>query len=83
MVIVDSLVRLIPGVLEKKEAVELESFSKDSKLLEHPQYTRPSGFKGWRVPKVLLSGDHAKIEKWKVEQSLTNTRKKRPDLDQR
>lgn len=78
MVVVDSIVRLIPGVLEKPEATLLESFTDN--LLEHPQYTRPEDFRGWKVPEILLSGDHKKIEKWRKEQALERTRKERPDL---
>lgn len=75
MVIVDSVSRLLPGVLEKEGAADIESFSPqlakmhgektDIDYLEFPQYTKPSDFKGWKVPDVLLSGDHAKIEEWK------------------
>lgn len=78
MTIVDAIVRLIPGVLDK-EAKENESFSKKS-LLDYPQYTRPSDFKGWEVPEVLLSGNHAEIEKWRKEKSIEKTKKARPDL---
>ena len=86
MAIVDSVVRLIPGVLEKSEAVKLESFSNytlDAKrypLLEYPQYTRPENFKGKKVPKILLSGNHAQIEKWRSEEALKITKKNKPDL---
>lgn len=79
MIIADSVVRLIPGVLEKKEATENESFS-DSTLLEHPQYTRPEKFEGLKVPQVLLSGNHKKIEEWRKDQSGKKTKKVRPDL---
>lgn len=79
MVIADAVVRLIPGVLEKEEATQLESFT-DPNLLEFPQYTRPEEFKGWKVPEVLLSGNHKEIEKWRKEESLNKTRKVRPDL---
>jgi len=79
MVVTDAVVRLIPGVLEKEVAVELESFS-DPNILEFPQYTRPDDYKGWRVPGVLLSGNHKEIEKWRKEQSLKKTKKVRPDL---
>ena len=79
MVVTDAVVRLIPGVLEKEVAVELESFS-DPNILEFPQYTRPDDYKGWRVPEVLLSGNHKEIEKWRKEQSLKKTKKVRPDL---
>lgn len=78
MTIVDAIVRLIPGVLDK-EATENESFSKKD-LLDYPQYTRPSDFKGWEVPEVLLSGNHAEIEKWRKEKSVEKTKKARPDL---
>lgn len=78
MVMVDAIVRLIPGVLEKPEATQLESFQEN--LLEAPQYTRPEEFKGWKVPEVLLSGNHKEIEKWKKEKALEKTKKQRPDL---
>ncbi len=65
MVLVDSIVRLIPGVLEK-EATEIESHSAPG-VLEYPQYTRPEDYKGWKVPEVLLSGNHAEIEKWRKD----------------
>lgn len=80
LVIVDSIVRLIPGVIEKPEAVKNESFSNFKFLLEYPQYTRPENFQGLKVPKILLSGDHKKIEKWRAEQALKITKKLRPDL---
>jgi tRNA (guanine37-N1)-methyltransferase len=67
LVIMESIVRLLPGVLEKEDAAVKESFT-DNRL-EHPQYTRPENFKGWEVPEVLLSGNHKKIEKWKSEHS--------------
>ena len=78
MVITDSIVRLIPGVL-KEEATLNESFSNYT-LLEHPQYTRPEEFEGKKVPEVLLSGNHAKITQWRKEQALKKTKKVRPDL---
>ena len=85
MVIVDSVTRLIPGVLKKPEATQNESFSMNHEpstmnLLEGPQYTRPENFEGKRVPEVLLSGNHEKIEKWRKEKSLEKTRQTRPDL---
>lgn len=80
MVVIDSVVRLIPGVLEKPEATESESFSKLENSLEYPQYTRPEEYKGWKVPKVLLSGNHKEIEKWKRKASIEITNKLRPDL---
>lgn len=78
MVIVDSLTRLIPGVLDKPEAIINESFTEN--LLEGPQYTRPEEFERQKVPKVLLSGNHAEIAEWRHEKSLEKTKKLRPDL---
>jgi len=79
--IVDSVVRLIPGVLKKDQATKNESFNISGKnILEHPQYTRPEKFMGKKVPEILLKGDHKKIETWKMEKSYEETRKKRPDL---
>jgi len=86
MVLVDSIVRLIPGVLEKPAATQNESFSPNhqspitNRLLEYPQYTRPENFRGLKVPEVLLSGNHAEIEKWRKQEALDITRKNRPDL---
>lgn len=67
LVVMESIIRLIPGVLEKEEAHEIESFSKNT--LEYPQYTKPRNFKGLDVPEVLLSGDHKKIEEWRRSNS--------------
>ena len=78
MVIVDSITRLIPGVLKKPEATTNESFTEN--LLEGPQYTRPEEFEGEKVPEILLSGDHKKIEQWRQQKSLEKTKKIRPDL---
>lgn len=78
MVMIDAISRLIPGVLNNKDSAEYESFA--GNLLEHPQYTRPEVYNGRKVPEVLLSGHHAKIEEWKKEQSLLRTQKYRPDL---
>lgn len=69
MVLVDSVVRLLPGVLGGEQSAEIESFQKDDENIEFPQYTRPVEFKGLKVPDVLLSGHHAEIEKWRVSQS--------------
>lgn len=82
MVITDAIVRLIPKVLGKPDATALESFSslKIENLLEYPQYTRPENYKGWKVPKVLLSGNHKEIDKWRKNQSIIKTKKVRPDL---
>lgn len=79
MVIADSITRLIPGVLEKEEALQKESFEQEG-LLEYPQYTRPQVFEGLKVPKILLSGDHQKIEQWQRSEALKKTKKVRPEL---
>mgnify|MGYP001291932838 CR=1 FL=1 len=78
MVIIDSVVRLIPGILGNQESYQYDSFSDG--LLEYPQYTRPANFRGFKVPDVLLSGDHQKIERWRRQESLRRTFKRRPDL---
>ena len=80
MVIVDSVVRLLPGVLKKEEAKTQESFSQKVPALEYPQYTRPETYKGMKVPSPLLSGNHKKIAAWKEQQSQARTRLRRPDL---
>ncbi len=80
--IIDSLIRLVPGVLKKTDATHLESFSKidDERILEYPQYTRPEIYKGMAVPKVLLSGDPKKILAFQKEQAQKETKRRRPDL---
>jgi len=78
MVIVDALVRLVPGVLGNENSPKYESFQEG--ILDFPQYTRPPVFRGMKVPQVLLSGNHQKIEKWRKQQSYKRTLKKRPDL---
>jgi len=78
MVLVDSIVRLIPGVLGDKNSLNFESF--EGNLLEYPQYTRPALFKGMSVPGILLSGDHKKIDAWRRQEALKLTKQKRPDL---
>lgn len=80
MVVVDSVVRLLPGVLGNQESAETDSFS--SGLLEYPQYTRPEEFRTWKVPEVLLSGHHQKIEEWRKKESIKRTLQRRPDLIQ-
>ena len=77
-VIIDAVVRLLPGVLGKKASHEEDSFS--SGLLEYPQYTRPEDFRGMKVPEVLLSGHHENIRKWRLTESLRKTLMRRPDL---
>ncbi len=78
MVVIDAVSRLIPGVLHNEMSSETESF--ENGLLEYPQYTRPEEFEGMRVPQILLSGDHAKVDQWRLEQSVARTKKFRPDL---
>jgi tRNA (guanine37-N1)-methyltransferase len=78
LVVADAVVRLIPGVLGDAQSAEDESFSHG--LLEYPHYTRPAEFRGWKVPDVLLSGNHAVIEAWRREQARQRTRQRRPDL---
>ena len=78
MVVIDSIMRFVPGVLGSEESTGEESFS--SGLLEHMQYTRPQDFMGYKVPDVLVSGDHKKVDDWKKENSISETKKKRPDL---
>ena len=80
MAIIDAVSRMIPGVLGGQEESFIEESLYDGNLLEYPQYTRPEVFEGKRVPEVLLSGHHAKIEAWRREQSLLRTKQKRPDL---
>jgi tRNA (guanine37-N1)-methyltransferase len=78
LILIDALTRLLPGVLGDPDGALDDSHA--SGLLEYPHYTRPPEFRGWVVPEILLSGDHAKIEKWRREQSLRRTLKRRPDL---
>jgi tRNA (guanine37-N1)-methyltransferase len=78
MIVIDAVVRLLPGTLGNKGSNEYESFSNG--LLEYPQYTRPADYKGMKVPDVLLSGDHKKIEEWRKREAVKETRKRRPDL---
>ena len=78
MTVIDSVVRLLPGVLGNSESPVSDSFS--TGLLEHPHYTRPAEFRGLGVPDVLTGGNHAKIEEWREEQALKRTLERRPDL---
>ena len=78
MMMIDCISRLVPGVLNNEASAEDESF--EGNLLEYPQYTRPEVFMGEAVPPVLLSGHHGNIDKWRREQSILRTAKKRPDL---
>lgn len=81
LLLIDAVSRLIPGVLGDPTGAEDDSHSMG--LLEYPHYTRPPEFRGWKVPEILLSGDHAKIEKWRREQALQRTLSKRPDMIQK
>jgi tRNA (guanine37-N1)-methyltransferase len=78
LVLIDAITRLIPGALGDAEAPQKDSHA--SGLLEHPHYTRPAEFRGWQVPEVLRSGNHAQIDRWRHEQSLLRTWMRRPDL---
>lgn len=78
MVMIDCISRLVPGVLNNSESAETESFSDG--LLEYPQYSRPEEWRGKKVPEVLLSGNHANVDKWRLEQSLEQTKRFRPDM---
>lgn len=77
-IVVDAVARLVPGVLSSDECFEIESFSDG--LLEYPQYTRPFEYRGLTVPEVLISGNHANIEKWRTEQAKRITEERRPDI---
>lgn len=81
MVVIDAVSRLVPGVLHNDESAVTDSF--ENGLLEYPQYTRPDVYNGMAVPEVLLSGNHANVDKWRLEQSLIRTKKYRPDLYER
>jgi tRNA (guanine37-N1)-methyltransferase len=78
MVLVDAVARIVPGVLGSEESKDEESHAQG--MLEYPQYTRPQVYRGWEVPSVLLSGNHAEIAEWRREQSRERTQKRRPDL---
>jgi tRNA (guanine37-N1)-methyltransferase len=78
MAIIDSVTRLVPGVLGGDNSLQDESFV--DRMLEYPQYTRPAEFRGMKVPEVLKSGHHSKIEEWKMENAILRTQERRPDL---
>jgi tRNA (guanine37-N1)-methyltransferase len=78
LVVTDAIVRLIPGVLGDADSAAQDSFA--AGILDHPHYTRPADYKGWKVPEVLLGGNHAVIDKWRHEAALEATRRRRPDL---
>jgi len=78
MVVIDAVCRQLPGVLGAPNAATADSFADG--LLEHPHYTRPAEFRGWKVPEVLLSGNHAEIRRWRRQEALRRTLQRRPDL---
>jgi tRNA (guanine37-N1)-methyltransferase len=78
LALINGVVRLRPGTVGKVESLKAESF--EAGLLDYPQYTRPAEFRGWKVPEVLLSGNHAQIDRWRQEQQIERTRARRPDL---
>jgi tRNA (guanine37-N1)-methyltransferase len=78
MVLIDAVSRLVPGVLHNETSAETDSFQDG--LLEYPQYSRPEEWRGRKVPEILISGDHGKVDAWRLEQSLERTRERRPDL---
>jgi tRNA (guanine37-N1)-methyltransferase len=78
MVVIEAVGRLVPGVMGNDTSADDESFSHG--LLEYPQYTRPASFRGWEVPEVLRSGDHAKVARWRLAQAVARTMRDRPDL---
>ncbi|MDG2469607.1 MAG: tRNA (guanosine(37)-N1)-methyltransferase TrmD [Pirellulaceae bacterium] len=80
MVLIDSLIRMVPGVLGDENSCIEDSFSSGNRMLEFPQYTRPREFRGFSVPEILLSGNHEEIRQWRKEQSIEKTREQRPDL---
>src|SRR5215831_5974076 len=82
-VVVDTVTRYIPGIVGKEESVLRESFSDpaaETQRIEHPHYTRPADFRGWKVPEVLISGDHEAVRRWRQDAALSKTKKNRPDL---
>ena len=77
LIVIDAVLRLLPGAIDEASTLD-ESFSHG--LLEYPQYTRPATFRGAAVPEILLSGDHGAVDRWRQEQALERTRRRRPDL---
>ena len=83
LVVVDAVTRYVPGVVGKEESILRDSFSDpaaERQLVEYPHYTRPAEFRGWKVPEVLISGDHAAVREWRYEAALKKTERNRPDL---
>src|SRR5205814_5498842 len=82
-VVVDAVSRYVPGVVGKEESILRDSFSDPAaamQLVEHPHYTRPAEFRGWKVPEVLISGDHGAVREWRHQAALKKTETNRPDL---
>lgn len=79
LVVLEAVTRLVPGVIGREESHERDSFGREG-LLDHPHYTRPAEFRGMKVPEVLLSGDHAEVERWRRDAAVEKTRRNRPDL---
>src|SRR2546425_3203372 len=83
VVVADAVTRYVPGVVGKEESVLRDSFSDpaaEAPLVEHPHYTRPADFRGWKVPEVLISGDHEAVRKWRYDAAMKKTERNRPDL---
>jgi tRNA (guanine37-N1)-methyltransferase len=83
VVVVDAVTRYVPGVVGKEESVLRDSFSDpaaETQMVEHPHYTRPAEFRGWKVPEVLISGDHEAVRNWRLDAALKKTERNRPDL---
>jgi tRNA (guanine37-N1)-methyltransferase len=83
VVLIDAVTRYVPGVVGKEESILRDSFSdpaSEMQLVEHPHYTRPADFRGWKVPDVLISGDHNAVREWRQQAALKKTEKNRPDL---
>jgi tRNA (guanine37-N1)-methyltransferase len=78
LALINGVIRLLPGTVGKAESLKSESF--EAGLLDYPQYTRPAEFRGWKVPEVLLSGNHREIDRWRKQQQIERTRERRPDL---
>jgi tRNA (guanine37-N1)-methyltransferase len=80
LAVIEAVTRLVPGVMGNEASSAEESFGPGDALLEYPQYTRPAQFRGWDVPAVLRSGDHARVARWRRAQAIRRTRERRPDL---
>ena len=80
MAIIESVIRLIPGVLGDADSARFDSFSSGNRILEEPQYTRPREYRGFEVPEILLSGDHGRVDQWRAQQRVLRTQERRPDL---